>query len=716
MKQILQSFKTGELWLSEVPTPLCKKNGILMRNHASFVSAGTERMLVDFARKSIVGKALQMPDQVRKVIRKMRTEGIFTTLEKVQAKLDQPIPLGYSCAGVVMEAGDRADGLAIGDRVACGGAGFANHAEFNYVPRNLAVKLPDNVSFEDASCATVGSIAMQGVRQCELHLGESVCMIGLGLLGMLALQMCKASGCRVIGFDPNPERCKLALEQGADMVVSEGLEEAALAFSLGHGVDAVLITAATHSSEPVTVAAEIARMKGKVVATGLVGMNIPRDQYYKKELDFRLSLSYGPGRYDPIYEEGGIDYPFGYVRWTEQRNMQAFIDLVSMDKIQPSKLITHRFDFDNALDAYALLLGKIAEPYLGIMLNYPGAEKHRPEKRIEICSRSFSPGAEPAVSFIGCGNFTKAVLLPNLKKLSGIHLRGLCTASGMNCGETAKKEKFEFAATSQEEILNDTAADLIFITTRHDSHAPLVKAGLEAHKNIFVEKPLAINEEQLQEVENAVKGSNGRLMVGFNRRFSPHAKLLKEYFAKRSTPLLMTYRVNAGAIPRNIWLQDPEIGGGRLIGEGCHFIDFMSYVADAPVVSVQGRSIQTANSALVAEDSVSLIFTFADGSIGTLLYAALGDPVLPKERCEIHGENSTAVMDDFCTTVCSGKLGRKKLSGKQQKGFVGELSATLEAIRNGTPAPIPAESLFNVTRATFAALRALKTGQNEMVG
>lgn len=715
MKQILQSFKTGELWLAEVPAPLCRKSGILMRTHASFVSAGTERMLVDFAQKSLVGKALQMPDQVRKVLRKMQTEGIFATLEKVQAKLDQPIPLGYSCAGVVMEAGSHTEGLAVGDRVACGGAGFANHAEFNYVPRNLVVKLPNNVSFEDAACATVGSIAMQGVRQCELHLGESVCIIGLGLLGLLALQMVKASGCRVIGYDPNPGRCNLALDLGADIAVSDGLEGAAMAFSGGYGVDAVLITAATHSNEPVTVAAEIARMKGKVVATGLVGMAIPRDQYYKKELDFRLSLSYGPGRYDPVYEEGGIDYPYGYVRWTEQRNMQAFIDLVAMGRIQPSKLVTHRFAFDDALDAYALLLGKVHEPYLGIVLEYPDAETKRPERRIDLKSAGSGTPLDPVVSFIGCGNFAKAVLLPNLKKLDGFRFRGLCTASGMNCGETAKKENFEFATTAQEEILNDAATNLVFVTTRHDSHAPITVAALRAGKNVFLEKPLAINEEQLADVESAIHDASGRLMVGFNRRFSPHAKLLKGYFAKRSCPLVMIYRVNAGSIPRDVWLQDPEAGGGRIIGECCHFIDFMSFVAGSPVTAVQARCIRTANSALVPEDSTNMTLEFGDGSIGILVYAALGDTMQPKERCEIHGEGSTAVMENFCSTVCSGKLGKKKLSGKQQKGFAEELTAMLAAIRSGTPAPIPVPEIFNVTRATFAIRKALKSGATEAV-
>ena len=365
MKQIIQSFKTGEMWLAEVPAPLCKGKGAVVKTCASFVSAGTERMLAEFAKKGLVGKALQMPDQVKKVIRKMKTEGFFATLEKVQAKLDQPIPLGYSCAGVVVEAGRDCGGLNVGDRVACGGAGFANHAEFNYVPKNLMVKIPEGVSFEDASCATVGSIALQGVRQCEVRLGESVAVIGLGLLGQLAVQMLRASGCRVIGYDLNKSRCELACGRLGEAAlpdlglrcVSENLVGEAMAFTEGRGVDAVLITAATPSDEPVTVAAEICRKKGRVVATGLVGMNLPRDQYYKKEVDFRLSCSYGPGRYDPVYEEQGVDYPFGYVRWTEQRNMAAFLQLVAEGKVTPAKLVTHRFEFDDALEAYQVLLG-----------------------------------------------------------------------------------------------------------------------------------------------------------------------------------------------------------------------------------------------------------------------------------------------------------------------------------------------------------------------
>ena len=728
MKQVLQSFKTGEMWLADVPAPLCKGRGAVVRTCACFVSAGTERMLAEFAKKGLIGKALQMPDQVKKVIRKMKTEGIFATLEKVQAKLDQPIPLGYSSSGVVVEAG-RDSGFNVGDRVACGGAGFANHAEYDYVPRNLMVKIPEGVSFEDASCATVGSIALQGVRQCEVNLGESVAVIGLGLMGILAVQMLKASGCRVVGFDPNSSRCKLAEEMGCDRAVNDNFAAECMAFSGGFGVDAVLITAATHSDEPVTVAAEICRKKGKVVATGLVGMNLPRDQYYKKEVDFRLSCSYGPGRYDPVYEEQGIDYPFGYVRWTEQRNIAAFLQLVAEGKVTPGKLVTHRFKFDEALDAYQVLLGIKKEPYLGIVLEYgestgDGIKRRVDFGRVEVeKGRTDSCVERVGVSFVGCGNFAKAVLLPNLKRVKGCVFRGVSTATGMSATDTAKKYGFAFAATDQGEVLKDTETNLVMVTTRHDLHAAQIKAALDAGKYVFSEKPLCINEEQLEElgvsrvghVDRVEEGRFNKIMIGFNRRFSPHAKLLKEYFAKRTLPLVMHYRVNAGSIPRDVWLQDPEVGGGRMVGEGCHFIDFMSYVCGAPVEKVQAMCIQTVNAAETQEDSISVNLQFADGSVGTLEYVALGDTTLPKEWCEIHGEGSTATMDNFCKTVCTGKLGKRKLKGKQQKGFAEELAETVEALKNGKGMPIPFEEIVNVTKTTFAVLRALKSGNTENV-
>ena len=716
MKQILQSFKTGEMWLADVPAPLCKAKGAVVKTAASFVSAGTERMLAEFAKKGMIGKALQMPDQVKKVIRKMKTEGVFATLEKVQAKLDQPIPLGYSSAGYVVEVGRDCGALKVGDRVACGGAGFANHAEYVYVPKNLIVKIPDGVSFEDASCATVGSIALQGVRQCEVKLGETVAVIGLGLMGILAVQMLKASGCRVIGFDPNAGRCKLAEDLGCDKAVSANLEGEATAFSEGNGVDAVLITAATHSDEPVTVAAEICRKKGRVVATGLVGMNLPRDQYYKKEVDFRLSCSYGPGRYDPVYEEQGIDYPFGYVRWTEQRNMSAFLQLVAEGKVTPSKLVTHTFKFDDALDAYQILLGIMKEPYLGIVLEY---EKDNPkaigegiQRRVDLhCSPSPKTFTSDivGVSFIGAGNFAKAVLLPTLKKTAGVVMRGVSTATGMSAADTAKKYGFAFAATDQDEVLKDKDTNLVFVTTRHDMHATQIASSLQAGKYVFTEKPLCISEEQFEKVK-VEGGGLSRVMVGFNRRFSPHAKLLKDYFAKRTLPLVMHYRVNAGSIPRDVWIQDPLTGGGRMIGEGCHFIDFMSFVCGAPVTKVQAMCIQTPNAAETPEDSISVNLQFADGSVGTLEYVALGDTTLPKEFCEIHGEGSTATMDNFCKTVCSGKLGKRKLKGKQQKGFAEELAATVAAVKAGGAMPISFEEIENITKTCFAVLSAVKSG------
>lgn len=730
MKQILQSYKTGELWLAEVPVPACKSGGIIIQTRTSFVSAGTERMLVDFARKNIIGKALAMPDQVKKVLRKMKTEGILSTLEKVQTKLDQPIPLGYSCAGIVEEVGRHISGLSVGDSVACAGAGYANHSDYNYVPKNLVVKIPDSVSFEDASCATVGSIALQGIRQCDLRLGENVCVMGLGLLGILAVQMLKASGVRVIGFDPDAGRCQLAQDLGADMVVSSDLEAACNDFSQGYGVDAVLITAATKSNEPVTVAGEICRMKGKVVVTGLVGMDVPRDMYYKKELDFKLSLSYGPGRYDPDYEEGGHDYPFGYVRWTEQRNIKAFLDLVESGAVTPSKLVTHRFAMDDALNAYQLILGKIKEPYLGIVLNYdekPGGitpELRRTEIRQDVKGTS-----EVNIGFIGAGNFTKAVLFPNLKKQKDISLKTICTATGMNAGQTADKEGFAKATTDYKELLNDPGINVVFVTTQHNSHARFVKAALEAGKHVFVEKPLCVTQAELEKVlgfkfydlsgdEDGSESFNLKpkssnlnliLMVGFNRRFSPHARLIREYFEGRRTPMMVNYRVNAGIIPPDVWIQNPEVGGGRIIGEVCHFIDFASFLIGCRPVEVQAMCVDTANASLVEQDNVTISIKYKDGSVAQIFYVAVGAADLSKEYCEVFADESTAVMDNFCSTVCMGKRGKKTLKGKQEKGFSEEITAFLTAVREGGKSPIEVQSIFDTTACTFAVLESLRS-------
>ncbi|OVE74344.1 hypothetical protein BVX94_00610 [bacterium B17] len=714
MKQVLQSYRSGEMWLADVPVPACRQNGIIVQTRASLVSAGTERMLIEFARKNLIGKAIAMPDQVKKVISKIQSEGFKSTMEKVNAKLDNPVALGYSCVGIVEEVGENIRGLQKGDLVACAGAGYASHAEYNYIPKNLYAKVPDGVSPDDAACATVGSIAMQGVRQCDARIGETICVIGLGLIGTLAVQMLKAAGCVVIGYDPDASRCDAAKDLGADLTCSTGLTDACINATNGMGVDAVLIAAATGSNEPIALAGEICRHKGTVVATGLVGMDIPREEYYRKELDFRLSMSYGPGRYDTSYEEDGQDYPFGYVRWTEQRNIESVLQLIKEKKVTPSKLVTHRFSIDDSLKAYDLLDGNDNEPYLGILIEYPekdaSIESTDRIKSIKEAKATASAG-KATIGIIGAGNFAKSVLLPAIRQCEA-RLIGLCTRGGAESGETAKKEGFEYATTDVNQILNDENINTVFIITRHDSHAELVCQALKAGKNVFVEKPLAISSEQLQAITDTYltlpEDKRPILMTGFNRRFSPHAELLKKYFDKRQSPMVINYRVNAGELPADSWINDPEKGGGRIIGECCHFIDFAGCLADSDVAEVKSSCIQSSGN-LVAEDNVAISVRYEDGSILNLCYTSMGATDLPKERCEIFANGSWAILDDFRTTECSGRLGTEKLSTKQAKGFEEELNAFISAVENGSESPIPFRSLISTTQCTLSALESLRS-------
>lgn len=712
MKQILQSYRSGELWLADVPSPAPRSGGCVVRTAASLVSAGTERMITELAKKSLLGKARERPDLVRKVLDKIQTEGLVPTLTKVFAKLDTPIPLGYSCAGVVAEAG-TAGGFRAGDRVACAGAGYATHAECNYVPRNLCAPIPPGVSFEDASYATVGAIALQGVRQADLRLGEATAVIGLGLLGLLTVQLLKASGCRVIGADPDPARCELARELGADETVTDGLAEAALAFSAGYGVDAVLITAATPSNEPIEVAAEACRPKGRVVVVGLVGMDVPRDAFYKKELDLRLSMSYGPGRYDPAYEESGHDYPYAYVRWTEQRNMQAFLELVAAGKVTPSRLTTHRFPIDDALDAYRLLGGQAKERYLGIVIEYPQpADVGLPSRRVDLPAAVRATAGTLGAGFIGAGNFAKSVLIPALTKRSDVRLTGVCTATGMSGVETGKKHGFRFAVTDVDALLADADTRAVFIATQHHTHAPMIRRALAAGRHVFVEKPLCTTPNELAGLEEAVQAAAPAgtcLMVGFNRRFSPHARAIREAFAGRTSPLVVNYRVNAGVAPPDSWVQDPDRGGGRIVGEVCHFVDLAEFLVDSPPERVYAASIRTADRRDVAEDSVVITIEYADGSLATIQYLAHGSNKLPKERGEVSADGVTAVLDNYTQTTLFG--GRHRgVKGSQDKGFDAEIEAFVRAVRDGGPWPIPFESLVRTTRVTFAILQSLRDG------
>ncbi len=707
MKQLIQSFKTGELGLFDVPAPICQENGALVETTVSLVSAGTEKMLVDFAKKSMLSKAKDRPDLVKQVVDKMKKEGIRNTLEKVFTKLDTPIPLGYSLAGRVIEVGSNMSGINIGDRVACGGAGYANHSEINYIPKNLMVKIPDGVDDIDASFVTVGAIALQGVRQCNPTIGERVAVMGLGLLGQLTIQLLKANGCKVIGSDVDSDKIELAKKLGADEVCFAGdLIKKASEFTNGYGVDAVIITASTPSNQPTIDAAEISRMRGRVIFVGMVGMDIPRNEYYKKELDIRLSMSYGPGRYDTDYEEKGIDYPFDLVRWTEQRNFEAFLGLIDEGKINPKALLTHSYDFDDAMVAYDLLEGKIPEKYLGIVLKYKGGldiSEHKIVKR----NNKIITNDSVNIGLIGAGNFTKSVILPNLKKVGGYELVGLCTATGVSAEGTGKKYDFKYITTNSDEIFNNSEINAVFITTQHNQHAPLVLKAIESKKHCFVEKPLAIYEDELESINSAYNGET-IIQVGFNRRFAPMMKTMKE---KLKGQISINYRVNAGVIPKDVWIQDREIGGGRIIGEVCHFIDSCSYLIDSSVVSVYASTIKKSDQSIPDEDNVNIVLNYANGSVATIAYYAYGDTAMPKEYIEAFANGVSMQMNDFreLTIYSDGKTHKEK-SANQDKGFVNEFKAFRDSIKNGTPA-IEFNSIYNTTKTTFKILESIKSGE-----
>ncbi len=708
MKQLIQSYKTGELGLFDVPAPVCDENGVLVKTTASLVSAGTEKMIVDIAKKSLLGKAKARPDLVKQVIDKMKKEGIQNTLEKVFNKLDTPIPLGYSCAGRVLEVGRKVEGVSVGDRVACGGAGYANHSEVNYVPKNLFIKIPDGVDDVDASFVTVGAIALQGVRQTAPTLGESIAVMGLGLLGQLTVQLLKANGCRVIGSDIDPDKIELAKKLGADEACHAGdLVKRAMEFSNGQGVDAVIITASTSSNQPIVDAGDISRMRGRVVIVGMVGMDIPRNEYYKKELTLKLSMAYGPGRYDPEYEEKGIDYPFDLVRWTEQRNFEAFLDLIAQGRVTPKELITHTFDFDEAMKAYDLLEGKTDEKYLGIVLEYPGEIDLEKNKTVQINQKAIKSD-QVNVGLIGAGNFTKSVILPNLKKVDGYNLVGLCTATGVSAHGTGEKHGFKYITTDTDEIFENSEINTVFITTRHDKHAQNVLKSIESGKHCFVEKPLCIKEEELEEIKSAYDGST-IVQVGFNRRFSPLIQKMKSVAG--DGPVSITYRINAGIIPKNVWIQDPEIGGGRIVGEVCHFIDTCSYLTGSEVASVYASSVHKSDKSIPDEDNVNIVLTYKNGSTAAINYFAYGDGSMPKEYVELFANGTAMQMNDFRELTIYNNGKREKIkSSNQDKGFVNEFKAFKDSIQNGKAA-ISFGSIYNTTKTTFKILESLKSSK-----
>jgi predicted dehydrogenase/threonine dehydrogenase-like Zn-dependent dehydrogenase len=714
MKQVLQNRKSGKVAVGEVPTPLVQSGRVLVRTVASLISAGTERASVESARKSLVQEARERPDLVKAVIDKARSEGLVNTFNAVRGKLASSQALGYSASGIVMAVGNDVTEFAPGDRVACAGVGFASHAEVVSVPRNLCARLPEQVDFDAGAFGTLGAIALQGVRLAEPTLGESIIVIGLGLVGQLTIQLLNANGCRVFGVDLDPARVELARRLGADAVGLSGEEtkNAVKSWTAGRGADAVLITAATDSNQPIELAGEISRMKGRVVVVGMTGLAVPRQSYYTRELSLKISMSYGPGRYDPDYEERGKDYPFGYVRWTENRNIEAFLDLVARGRVDVVPLITHRFEIDDAERAYQLISGDLNEPYLGVLLRY---DPKRELTSSVVLGEPFKPVAgrrEESVRLgvIGAGSYVTTMLLPQMKN-AGAEFVSVATASGISALDVGKKFGFTRAG-SESDILDSDDVNLVVIGTRHDLHAELATKALERDKNVFVEKPLALNDDELDRVLAAAEHSRGQLMVGFNRRFSPLARKARDLFSGRRAPLSVLYRVNAGRLPSEHWLQDPVQGGGRIVGEVCHFIDLMQFWIGAPPVSIFGEAIGASRNEVTNHDSVFITLKFADGSNGSVAFLAEGDKALAKERVEIFGEGKTFVLEDFreATIYRNGREEKTTLRA-QDKGQGDEVKAVCAMVLEGLPSPITLAELSSTTRATFRALDSLRVGQ-----
>ncbi|HNW56137.1 MAG TPA: bi-domain-containing oxidoreductase [Bacteroidales bacterium] len=708
MKQLIQNFKNGELYVDEIPMPSISDGMILVENEYSLISAGTERGTVKVAKAGLLGKAKQRPDLVAQVIQNIKKEGLSATLGKVKTKLDSLKALGYSTSGIVVASLDSDGKFKPGDRVACAGQDYASHSEMVAIPQNLVAKIPDNVTSEEAAFTTLGAIALQGIRQADPRLGEKICVIGLGLLGQITCQLLKAGGCAVFGIDVNQELVKLAGNLAAEKSMNRNdpnLKTACENFTNGYGFDSVIITAAAPTNDPIILSSEVLKKKGKIIVVGAVNMDFPRDpHFYRKELELKMSCSYGPGRYDVKYEEGGIDYPFSYVRWTEQRNMETFLQLLSSKSIDVKPLITHVFDIQEAEKAYDIVLGKIQEPYIGILLKYSQNEN----KRNTLNKVNSNPIKDINVGFIGAGSFAQSYLIPKIKPF-GASLDGVVTSRGITSKNVLDKFGFNFCSTDANDILKKEDINTVFIATPHNSHSEFVIESLKAGKKVFVEKPLAITEEQFNSVLTTKEEFNQPLMVGFNRRFAPVSVRLKKEFNNLNEPLVINMRINAGMIPKEHWIQQPEIGGGRIVGEVCHFIDLLQFFTDAEPVDVFAASINTENSKIVSEDNISIVIKFSDGSVGNIIYVANGDKSLPKEKIEVFGGGIVGVINDFKEGVIykNGRSIKVKSSGK---GHSEEVDAFLDAVHSGKESPISFRSICLTTLTTFKILDSLHTG------
>ncbi|MCF6806994.1 bi-domain-containing oxidoreductase [Thiotrichales bacterium 19S9-12] len=704
MKQILQSLKTGETVVEDIPCPKNTNGSLLIETTNSLVSAGTERMLVEFGKASLLGKVRQQPDKVKMVLEKIKTDGLATTLEAVKAKLDQPISLGYCNVGKVVEVSNCVDGFDIGDRVVSNG----NHAEVVRVPRNLCAKIPDNVTDEEASFTVLGSIALQGIRLSKPTLGECYTVIGLGLIGLITVQLLRANGCRVLGIDFDTKKCALAKEFGAEVInLSDGGDPitAAELFTKGQGIDAVIITAATKSNEPLHQAATMCRKRGRIVLVGVIGNEFSRADFYEKELSFQVSCSYGPGRYDDNYEQKGYDYPVGYVRWSENRNFQAILDMMSVGSLDVRPLISHRFEFNDANKAYGILENESSA--LGILLSYETEKSNNKFKREITLNHTAIKKEALSVGFLGAGNYASRTLVPAFKQ-TDVNLKSIVSSQGVTTKLVAKKAGFSQSLTDEHLLYQDNDLDLIVIATRHNQHARQVISALDANKHVFVEKPLALTLDEVEQIKSAyTKADNRLLMVGFNRRFAPQVQTIKRLLDQEKMPKSFIMTVNAGDIPKEHWTQDKCVGGGRIIGEGCHFIDLLRFLAGSPITLFSAHAINQVSG--ISDDKAMITLTFADGSCGSIHYLANGHKSFPKERLEVFSNGKILQLDNFRKLTGYGWQGFKKQNlRKQDKGQHNCVNAFIDAIRNGDSAPIPFNEIVEVAQISIEIAERLR--------
>ncbi len=706
MRQLVQTLKNGKIQILDIPNPIVSRNMLLVKNSISLISPGTEGATIGAARKSLIGKARERPQQFKQVIEFLRQKGPAQTYRSVKQRLEAYSPLGYSCAGEVIEVGKSVKEFQVENLVACGGGGYAHHAEFVAVPHNLCVKLPFDADLKKAAYNTLGAIALQGVRQADVRIGETCVVIGLGLIGQLASLMLRASGIRVVGIDIAPKMVEVAREHCADDAWTRdepGLARKIEDFTAGIGADAVIITASSKSLDPVNFAGLVSRKRGRIVVVGNVPTGFERDAYYRKELELKMSCSYGPGRYDPNYEEKGMDYPVGYVRWTEKRNMEAFQELVHSGRINIDYLTTHVFGLEEAPKAYDMILKK-TEPYLGVLIKYGQAKT---DHRKKVFLKGESPAGKVNIGFIGVGNYASSFLLPNIPRDKDVVLKGVMDAVGTKSRTVADRYGFEFCTSDEKDIFENKEINTIFIATQHNTHAEYVLKALEAGKNVWVEKPLCLRESELEQIRqtyDSFSDSKPILIVGFNRRFSPLSEKLKKHLT--SDPSAMIYRINAGHIPSDSWIQDREIGGGRIIGEVCHFVDYLTYISESSPDSVFAVDLSDSEN---LEDTLTLTMKFKNGSVGTISYFSNGAKSLFKEYIEIYQSGMISLLKDFKQLEIhgNGKVYRKKMLN-QDKGQKNMIRSFIRAVQNGTPSPIEFEDIYAVMLTTFKIIESIK--------